>query len=71
MNSTGSSEATPTNINEELTRLVREHRDLESRLEALDSEVYLTPDEQLERKRIQKLKLKKKDRIHQLKRTLS
>ena len=71
MTTLGSSEATARTPNDEIARLIREHRELESRLADLDAEVYLTPDEQLERKRIQKLKLKKKDRIHQLKRTLS
>ena len=46
-----------------LSALEAEHRELEARLAALDRHVYLTPDEQLERKRIQKLKLQKKDEI--------
>lgn len=53
-------------VSDELSRLRAEHRELEARLEELDREVYLTPDEQFERKRIQKLKLQKKDRIHRL-----
>jgi uncharacterized protein YdcH (DUF465 family) len=51
---------------EALVRLRAEHKDLETRLEELDGNVYLTPDEQFERKRIQKLKLKKKDQIASL-----
>jgi uncharacterized protein len=49
-----------------LAQLKIQHEELEARLEALDRNVYLTPDEQFERKRIQKLKLKTKDRIQQL-----
>ncbi len=51
---------------EALVRLKAEHQDLETRLLELDGNVYLTPDEQFERKRIQKLKLKKKDQIARL-----
>ena len=46
-----------------LDQLRREHRELEERLSELNSHLYLTPDEQVEKKRIQKLKLQKKDRI--------
>lgn len=49
-----------------LAQLRTEHRALEARLEQLDRNVYLTPDEQFERKRIQKMKLQTKDRIQQL-----
>jgi hypothetical protein len=49
-----------------LDQLRDEHQELEARLEALDRNVYLTPDEQFERKRIQKMKLQTKDRIQQL-----
>lgn len=47
----------------EVERLVREHRDLKARLSELNSRLYLSPEEQVERKTIQKLKLAKKDRI--------
>jgi hypothetical protein len=53
---------------DELSRLQIEHRDLEARLGELNSHVYLTPEEQLERKRIQKLKLQKKDLMQRLQR---
>jgi uncharacterized protein YdcH (DUF465 family) len=40
-----------------------EHQNLESRLEELDGRLHLTPEEELERKQVQKLKLAGKDRI--------
>lgn len=47
----------------EVERLEREHRDLKARLSELNSRLYLSPEEEVERKTIQKLKLAKKDRI--------
>ncbi len=47
-------------------QLRNEHERLEARLETLDSNAYLTPNEQLERKRVQKLKLRAKDQIQQM-----
>jgi hypothetical protein len=47
----------------ELARLEREHRELKARLSELNSRLYLSPEEQVERKMIQKLKLAKKDRL--------
>jgi uncharacterized protein YdcH (DUF465 family) len=52
--------------NEEFQKLKEEHMELESQLAKFDSHVYLTPEEELERKRIQKLKLAKKDRMAEL-----
>jgi len=49
-----------------IARLKDEHQRLEARLVELDGFVYLTADEQFERKRIQKLKLFKKDMLGQL-----
>ena len=46
--------------------LVQEHRSLDDRLKEFDRKVYLSPDEEMERKRLAKLKLAKKDRIAQL-----
>ncbi len=46
--------------------LVQEHRSLDDKLKEFDRKVYLTPDEEMERKRLAKLKLAKKDRIAQL-----
>jgi hypothetical protein len=51
---------------EELRALWQEHQDLESRLRALDSRRYLSPEEQVERKRLQKRKLAGKDRIAEI-----
>lgn len=48
---------------EELRHLWREHQALERRLGELDGLAHLTPEEQMERKRVQKLKLAGKDRI--------
>ena len=47
----------------EVERLEREHRELKARLSELNSRLYLSPEEEIERKTIQKLKLAKKDRI--------
>jgi len=49
--------------NPEFKSLVQEHRMLDDKLKELDRKVYLTPDEEMERKRLQKLKLAKKDQI--------
>lgn len=46
--------------------LVQEHRTLDEKLKEFDRKVYLTPDEEIERKRLQKLKLAKKDRIAEI-----
>jgi len=47
----------------ELRRYYEEHVDLERRLGAFQQKHYLTPEEEMERKRLQKLKLAGKDRI--------
>lgn len=52
--------------NEEFRRLIEEHRNLEGLLAEFNSKRYLTPEEELERKRIQKQKLLKKDRMAEL-----
>ncbi|HSL91780.1 MAG TPA: YdcH family protein [Candidatus Limnocylindrales bacterium] len=49
--------------NPEFKNLVQEHRMLDDQLKEFDRKVYLTPDEEMERKRLQKLKLAKKDQI--------
>ena len=49
----------------EFKALVQEHRMLDEKLKEFEKKVYLTPDEEVERKRLQKLKLAKKDRIAQ------
>lgn len=49
--------------NMEFCHLWKEHQSLESKLEELNKLRFPTPEEELERKRIQKLKLKGKDRM--------
>jgi uncharacterized protein len=48
---------------EELRQLYNEHLELKHQLEALRNRHYLTSEEELEAKRIQKLKLASKDRM--------
>ncbi|MGD9763367.1 MAG: DUF465 domain-containing protein [Candidatus Binatia bacterium] len=50
----------------ELKRYYEEHLELEKQLSALQHKHFLTPDEELERKRIQKVKLAGKDRIMEI-----
>jgi uncharacterized protein len=47
----------------ELKTLYLEHQELKHKLEAFRNKLYLTPEEELEKKRIQKLKLASKDRL--------
>lgn len=47
----------------ESVRLRKEHQELEQRLAQLDRRSFLQPAEEVERKRLQKLKLSKKDRM--------
>lgn len=49
--------------NEELRRLMEEHESFERQLSKFQQKKYLTPEEEIEKKRIQKLKLAGKDRI--------
>ena len=51
---------------DELKALVEEHHALEVELERYQSRAYLTPAEELEKKRIQKVKLAGKDRIEEI-----
>jgi uncharacterized protein YdcH (DUF465 family) len=52
--------------NDEFRRLNEEHRNLDELLVEIDSRKYLTPEEEVERKKIQKQKLLKKDRMAEL-----
>lgn len=52
--------------NLEFRKLIKEHEDYEKKLKAFDSKKYLTTEESLERKRIQKLKLSGKDKIEMI-----
>ncbi len=49
--------------NPEYQRWEQEHNKLEHTLSSFESHRYLTPEEEVERKRIQKLKLVAKDRM--------
>ncbi len=49
--------------NEEFRKLAEEHRALELQLEELNKLRYLTSDQEVERKNLQKQKLMKKDRM--------
>lgn len=49
--------------NEEFRKLDEEHRNLKSTLADIDKKIHLTTEEEVERKKIQKLKLVKKDRM--------
>jgi uncharacterized protein len=50
----------------ELRRYYDEHVDLERQLGAFQQKHYLTPEEEVEKKRLQKLKLAGKDRIMEI-----
>jgi uncharacterized protein YdcH (DUF465 family) len=51
---------------EELKQRIDEHEEYERRLEEFNRRPYLTAEETLERKRLQKLKLAGRDRIEQI-----
>ncbi|MBI5528815.1 MAG: DUF465 domain-containing protein [Deltaproteobacteria bacterium] len=51
-----------------IVKLRAEHRALEARLDLLNKRLHLSADEQVEKKDLQKLKLKTKDRIFALER---
>jgi len=48
---------------EEVKAFYQEHLELKHQLEAFRNKLYLTTEEELEKKRIQKLKLASKDRL--------
>ena len=50
----------------ELRRYYDEHVDLERQLEVFNQKRHLTPEEEVERKRLQKLKLAGKDKIMEI-----
>ena len=52
--------------NEEFKKLYKEHKDLDQILAVIDKNKYLTPEQEIERKKIQKQKLIKKDSMAQL-----
>jgi hypothetical protein len=68
MVSVGSPAAGEDDLGSIIGRLRAEHRALEARLDLLNRRLHLSADEQVERKDLQKLKLKTKDRIFALER---
>jgi uncharacterized protein len=52
--------------NLELEKLVKAHKEFEGQLDEFNKRLYLTEEENRERKRIQKLKLSGRDRIEQI-----
>ncbi len=52
--------------NPEYQKWEEEHKKLENSLMSFESHRYLTPEEEVERKRIQKLKLAAKDRMMEI-----
>ncbi|MBI5050746.1 MAG: DUF465 domain-containing protein [Nitrospirae bacterium] len=52
--------------NEEYKKLDEEHRSLEKKLAEIDKNRYLTPEDEMERKKIQKQKLARKDRMAEM-----
>ncbi len=54
------------NESEEYKKLEVEHKKLEDSLDEMNKKKYLSPDEEIEKKKIQKQKLQFKDRMAQL-----
>jgi hypothetical protein len=52
--------------NDDLRQLMKDHRGFEAQLQEFNKRVYLSDQEQVERKRLQKLKLAGRDRIDQI-----
>ncbi len=52
--------------NPEFQKWEQEHRKLEDTLTNFETHRYLTPEEEMERKRVQKLKLAAKDRMREI-----
>jgi len=52
--------------NEEFKKLYQEHLDLKVRVEELNKMNFLSPEQELEKKTVQKQKLKGKDRMSQI-----
>ena len=52
--------------NEEFRKVSEEHHQLDGVLTEIDRKVYLTPEEEVERKKLQKQKLHKKDLLAEM-----
>ncbi|MEN2995197.1 MAG: DUF465 domain-containing protein [Thermodesulfovibrio sp.] len=52
--------------NEEFRKLYEEHRNLDRILDEMNKKLYLTPEEEFEKKRMQKEKLYKKDKMAEM-----
>ncbi len=52
--------------NPELVSLMKEHEELERKINDLERKPFLTEDEKVEKKRLQKLKLRGRDRIEEI-----
>lgn len=52
--------------NEEFKKLYEEHLELKSKIAEIEKKHYIAPEEELEKKRLQKLKLAGKDRMFQI-----
>lgn len=52
--------------NDEFKKLYSEHLELEEKIAEFDNKHYLTPEEEIERKRLQKIKLAGKDRMFEI-----
>ncbi len=53
-------------VDPELKKLWNEHLDYENQLKGLENKVRLSPEEELEKKRLQKLKLSGKDKMFEI-----
>ena len=53
-------------VNDEFKRIEEEHKKLDKYLDEIARKKYLTSDEEIEKKKIQKMKLQFKDRMAQL-----
>lgn len=53
-------------VDEELKKEVEEHRKFEEMLNDFNKRAYLTPEEEVEKKRIKKLKLRGRDKIEEI-----
>jgi hypothetical protein len=51
---------------EELSRLIKEHQEFEARLEEFNKRLYLSDEQNREKKQVQKLKLAGRDRIEKI-----